>query len=43
MNNNGELYAVIERQCLWTKDVKTGTRVLMREPDGANVVKVRVF
>ena len=41
MNNNEELYAVVEKECFWTKDIKAGTRVLRHESAEVELAKVR--
>ena len=41
MNNNEEIYALVEKQFLWLKDVKAGTRVLKHELAGTEEAKVR--
>ena len=43
MNNNEELYAVVERQCFWTKDINAGTRVLRHKSAEVEIAKVRVL
>ena len=42
-NNDEELYAVVERQFCWTKDISAGMRILRHESAGVEVVKVRVL
>ena len=41
MNNNEELYAVVDRQCCWLKDIKEGTRVLRHESAEVEITKVK--
>ena len=41
MNNNGELYAIVERQCRWMNDVKAGTWILRHKSAGLEVAKVK--
>ena len=43
VNNNEELYAVVERQCCWTKDISAGMRILKHESAEVEVAKVRVL
>ena len=43
MNNNEEVYALVENRFLWTKDVRAGTRVLGHKPSGTEAAKVLMF
>ena len=43
MNNNGDLYAVVERQYRWMNDVKAGTWILKHKSAEMEVAKVKTL